>query len=190
MCVYEMRVIMYCVFLCACVCWSKNFLEVLMWENNTGFQASLTILYVQFCVCIEADSLFREVVMWENNTGFEVSRGVPQTVDSLVMMAAAEFFWMRACVENVQSVDKCRTAIYRHTKGGKIQRFAARLLSELLPPYQKEGYTLLRKLYLKTPDDYRDSNCTIQNQTPIPINRCRHCIYFIGIIVIEKTDES
>ena len=33
----------------------------------------------------------------------------------------------------------------------------------VLPPFQKEGYTLLRKLYLKTPEDYRDSNCTIQN---------------------------
>ena len=31
----------------------------------------------------------------------------------------------------------------------------------LLPPFQKDGYTLLRKLYLKTPDDYRDSNHTI-----------------------------
>ena len=41
-----------------------------------GFQASLTILYVEFCVCIEADSLFRQVVMWENNTAFKVPRGV------------------------------------------------------------------------------------------------------------------
>ena len=33
----------------------------------------------------------------------------------------------------------------------------------VLPPYQKDGYTLLRETYLKTPDDYRDSNYTIQN---------------------------
>ena len=33
----------------------------------------------------------------------------------------------------------------------------------LLPLYQKDGYTLLRETYLKTPDDYRDSNYTIEN---------------------------
>ena len=33
----------------------------------------------------------------------------------------------------------------------------------LLPLYQKEVYTLLRETYLKTPDDYRDNNYTIQN---------------------------
>ena len=33
----------------------------------------------------------------------------------------------------------------------------------VLPPYQKDGYTLLREMYLKTPDDYRDNNYIIQN---------------------------
>ena len=37
------------------------------------------------CVCAQTDLLFRQVVTWENNTGFEVLRGVPQTVDSLVV---------------------------------------------------------------------------------------------------------
>ena len=33
----------------------------------------------------------------------------------------------------------------------------------LLPPFQKDGYTLLRETYLKTPGADRDSNHTIRN---------------------------
>ena len=32
---------------------------------------------------------------------------------------------------------------------------------ELLPPFQKEVYTLLQKAYLKTPDGYNDNSYTI-----------------------------
>ena len=32
-----------------------------------------------------------------------------------------------------------------------------------LPLSQKEGYIVLWETYLKTRDDYRDSNCIIQN---------------------------
>ena len=35
--------------------------------------------------------------------------------------------------------------------------------SHLLPPYQKEGYTLLRETYLKTPGANRNSNYTNEN---------------------------
>ena len=33
----------------------------------------------------------------------------------------------------------------------------------VLPLFQKEVYTLLQEMYLKTPGAYRDSNYTIQN---------------------------
>ena len=33
----------------------------------------------------------------------------------------------------------------------------------VLPPFQKEVYTLLRETYLKTPDGYEDSNYIIEN---------------------------
>ena len=34
---------------------------------------------------------------------------------------------------------------------------------QILPPFQKDGYTLLRETYLKTPGADRDSNHTIRN---------------------------
>ena len=36
-------------------------------------------------------------------------------------------------------------------------------VKHVLPPFQKDGYTLLRETYLKTPGADRDSNHTIRN---------------------------
>ena len=50
-------------------------------------------------------------------------------------------------------------------QAAQMERQAVQLRTQnkILPLFQKEVYTLLRETYLKTPDDYGDSNCIIEN---------------------------
>ena len=68
------------------------------------------------------------------------------------------------------SVDSCKVSFNRPMCIGQADpppaengQGGAPQAAKILPPFQKDGYTLLRETYLKTPGADRDSNHTIRN---------------------------